>query len=75
MCSGMNLVVSTLMLEIHELAKRKGFDKSRVLAKVNARSELVIGLIIPPRTPDEWSNPPRSADVREAKRAARERRS
>jgi hypothetical protein len=47
------VLLRALMAQIHDLAKAKGFTESRVLHKVNARGELVIGLLIPPRTPGE----------------------
>jgi hypothetical protein len=47
-----------------------GFAKARVEVKVNRRSELVVALLIPPRTPDEWG-PPLGFDYREAARRAR----
>lgn len=77
------------MSEIAALAKAKGFTDARVLDKVNARGELVIGVLIPPRHPGEWTaakaedGAGRSGadareappDPREAKRLAMERRS
>lgn len=44
---------------------------ARVQSKVNARGEFVTGVIIPPRTPGEWSS---AASDRDAKRLAREGR-
>jgi hypothetical protein len=63
--------VHTLMTEIRTLAQAK-FGQARVQPKINARGELVIGVIIPPREPGEWTSP--RIDAREAKRLARERR-
>ena len=68
----MNLTVRALMHQIEELAREKGFERARVLSKVNRHGELVIGLLIPPRTLDEWAEPPRR--TREEKRASREKR-
>ncbi len=72
MCSHMNLAVRALMNEIEGLARKAGFDRARVLSKVNRHGELVIGVLIPPRTLDEWSGTPRVS--REQKRASREKR-
>lgn len=68
----MNLTVGlrTLMKQIDDLTKGQGFLKARVDAKVNRRGELVIAVLIPPRTPDEWG-PPFAFDPREAARRAR----
>jgi len=68
----MNLTVGVraLMNQIDGLAKKLGFAKARVEVKVNRRSELVVALLIPPRTPDEWG-PPLGFDYREAARRAR----
>ena len=63
--------VQTLMAEIQALVQTK-FEHARVKPKVNAHGELVIGVIIPPRRPNEWVLP--RVDAREAKRLARERR-
>jgi hypothetical protein len=62
------------MAQIHDLAKARGFTESRVLHKVNARGELVMGLLIPPRTPGEWDEVG-GVDAREAKRLERMKRS
>jgi hypothetical protein len=62
-----------LMGQIADSAKKLGFAASRVDAKVNARSELVIAVLIPPRHPDEWGPP--TFDRGEAVRVARHRRS
>jgi hypothetical protein len=68
----MNLMVRALMQQIEELAHARGFERIRVLSKVNHQGELVIGLLIPPRTLDEWgAAPPLSRDE---KRASREKR-
>jgi hypothetical protein len=64
----MNLWVRALMTSIDDLAKAKGVI-GRVLSKVNVRGELVIALLIPPRTPGEWGEPPKT--TREQKRASR----
>jgi hypothetical protein len=67
----MNLLIRALMHSIDDLAKEKGID-GRVASKVNARGELVIALLIPPRTPGEWAEAPKA--TREQKRASREAR-
>jgi hypothetical protein len=69
----MNLLVQTMMAQIGDLAKDKGFDQARVQSKVNRWGELVIALLVPPRTPDEWSHTPVSD--RELRRRARQERS
>ena len=66
----MNLVVHALMQQIEDLAKAKGFTAARVLSKVNAYGELVIAVLIAPRTPNEWGPPA----TREQKKASRESR-
>jgi hypothetical protein len=68
----MNLTLGlrTLMSQIDGLAKSHGFSKARVDAKVNRRGELVIAVLIPPRTLDEWG-PPFAYNAREAARRAR----
>jgi hypothetical protein len=68
----MNLAIRALMNQIEELARARGFERARVLHKVNRHGELVIGVLIPPRTLDEWGKPP--ARSRDEKRADRERR-
>jgi hypothetical protein len=68
----MNLAVRVLMSQIEELARARGFEKARVLSKVNRHGELVIGVLIPPRSLDEWGTEP--AETREQKRLSRERR-
>jgi hypothetical protein len=68
----MTLLVRALMNQIEELARAQGFERARVLAKVNRHGELVIGLLIPPRTLDEWGEPPKL--TRDEKRATREKR-
>jgi hypothetical protein len=68
----MNLTVRALMHQIEDLARARGFEAARVLSKVNRHGELVIGLVIPPRTLDEWGGPPKQS--REEKRANREKR-
>jgi hypothetical protein len=72
----MNLTVGVRALasQADELAKKLGFLASRVDLKVNARGELVVAILIPPRTPDEWG-PPSAFDRREAGRLARVKRS
>jgi hypothetical protein len=70
----LTLGVRVLMSELERLAKEKGFEHSRVDAKVNVRGELVVAVLIPPRTANEWGPAPR-LDSREAKRRAREQRS
>jgi hypothetical protein len=68
----MNLMIRALTQQIEELARSRGFEKARVLSKVNHHGELVIGLLIPPRRPDEWAAPPKL--TRDEKRANREKR-
>ena len=68
----MNLAIRALMNQIEDLAHARGFDRARVLYKVNRHGELVIGLLIPPRTLGEWGEPP--ARSRDEKRASREKR-
>jgi hypothetical protein len=68
----MNLTVRALMSQIEELARARGFERVRVLSKVNEHGELVIGLLIPPRRLDEWGPPPKA--TREQKKASREKR-
>ena len=63
-----------LMGQIADLANKMGFSAARMDAKVNARGELVIGVLVPPRHPDEWG-PPSTHDRREATRFARQQRS
>ncbi len=71
----LSLGVRALLNEIQNLAKARGFEGARVDSKVNGRGELVLALLIPPRTPEEWGPPAPSAVDREAKRRERERRS
>lgn len=68
----MNLMVRALMQQIEELAHARGFERVRVLSKVNHQGELVIGLLIPPRSFDEWGGAPPL--TRDEKRASREKR-
>jgi len=68
----MNLAIRALMNQIEELARARGFDRARVLYKVNRHGELVIGLLLPPRKLDEWGEPPPRS--RDEKRASREKR-
>ena len=68
----MNLDIRVLMSQIEELARARGYEKARVLSKVNRHGELVIGVLIPPRTLDEWGT--QAAETREQKRLSRERR-
>jgi hypothetical protein len=68
----MNLDVRALMSQIEALARDRGFERARVLSKVNGHGELVIGVLIPPRTLDEWGTPPKPS--REQKRVSREKR-
>jgi|HubBroStandDraft_1064217.scaffolds.fasta_scaffold117285_2 hypothetical protein len=74
--TSMNLTIAArvLMGQIDDLAKKVGFLAARVDVKVNAHGELVIAVLIPPRTPDEWG-PPSTFDRREAARLARQQRS
>lgn len=65
--------VRVLMGQIADSAQKMGFSSSRVDVRVNARGELVIAVLIPPRHPDEWGPP--TADRGEAVRVARHRRS
>jgi hypothetical protein len=66
----LTLGVRVLMNQIDTLAKEKGFDAARVQAKVNGRGELVVAVLIPPRTAGEWGSAP-GFDAREAARLAR----
>jgi hypothetical protein len=68
----MNLMIRALMSQIEDLARARGFERARVLHKVNRHGELVIGLLIPPRRLDEWGEPPKQ--TRDEKRASREKR-
>jgi hypothetical protein len=68
----MNLVLRALMQQIEELAHARGFTRARVLTKVNRHGELVVGLLIPPRSLDEWADAPKQ--TRDEKRASREKR-
>jgi hypothetical protein len=67
-----NLGLRALMNRFEEAARERGYPTARGAWKVNARGELVIALIIPPRTPGEWDDEPRA--TREQKKAAREAR-
>jgi hypothetical protein len=49
--------VRVLMGQIADSAHKMGFSSSRVDVRVNARGELVIAVLIPPRHPDEWGSP------------------
>jgi hypothetical protein len=68
----MTLLVRALMNQIEELARAQGFERARVLSKVNRHGELVVALLLPPRTLDEWGEPPKL--TRDEKRASREKR-
>jgi hypothetical protein len=68
----MNLLVRSLMSQMEELARAKGFEHARVLSKVNRHGELVVAVLIPPRAVGEWGAPP--IDTREQKKASREKR-
>ena len=65
--------VRVLMGQIANSAQKMGFSSSRVDVRVNARGELVIAVLIPPRHPDEWG-PPSTFDERQAARTARHQR-
>lgn len=69
---GMHLTIGVraMMSQIDDIAKRTGFANARVDVKVNMRGELVVALLIPPRTRDEWG-PPTHFNRREAARLAR----
>jgi hypothetical protein len=69
----MNLLVHAIMAQIGAIAVAKGFEGARVLSKVNRHGELVIALLIPPRTPGEWE--PEGLQARELKRQSRQQRS
>jgi hypothetical protein len=71
----LSLGVRALLNEMQRLAVARGFEHARVDSKVNGRGELVLALLIPPRTPQEWGPPAVSAADREAKRLERGRRS
>ena len=49
------------------VARSSGFDAARVVARVNDHDELVISIVVPPRTPGEWLS---LLDKREAKQRA-----
>jgi hypothetical protein len=66
--SVLTLGLQLLMRQVEDLAREKGFINARTAHKINARGELVIALLIPPRTPGEWDEKP---SVRELKRASR----
>ncbi len=68
----MNLLVRALMSQMGELARAKGFEQARVLSKVNKHGELVVAVLIPPRTVGEWGSPP--VETREQKKESREKR-
>jgi hypothetical protein len=59
-----------LMGQIADSAHKMGFSSSRVDVRVNARGELVIAVLIPPRHPDEWG-PPSTFAKRQAATTAR----
>jgi hypothetical protein len=61
------------MAQASDLANKYGFWQARVDVKVNSRSELVVALLIPPRTPDEWGPLP-GVNRRETARFARQER-
>ena len=67
----LNPELRALIIELGGLGRARGVAGD-VRTKVNARGELVIGLIIRPRYAGEWSDSPTQS--REEKRAARERR-
>ena len=62
--------VRVLMGQMADSAHKMGFSSSRVDVKVNARGELVIAVLIPPRHPDEWG-PPSTFDKLQAARTPR----
>ncbi len=68
----MNLLVKSLMNQMGELARAKGFERARVLSKVNKYGELVVAVLISPRTANEWGEPP--TPTREQKKESREKR-
>jgi hypothetical protein len=68
----MNLLVKSLMSQIGEVARAKGFEHARVLSKVNKHGELVVAILISPRMANEWGEPP--TRTREQKRESREKR-
>jgi hypothetical protein len=68
----MNLLVRALMNQVGEVAKEKGFTDARVLYKVNKHGELVVAILIPPRTVGEWAEAP--VQTREEKKESRDRR-
>ena len=75
-CAVMTLTVGVraLMSQVHDIAMKTGFSSARVDAKLNRHGELVVALLVPPRSPDEWGDPP-PLDRREAARRARQSRS
>jgi hypothetical protein len=68
----MNLLVQALKLASDDLANAKGIANPRVLSKVNARGEMVIASIIPPRQPGEWASRRRPIEKRSDGRRGRE---
>ncbi len=62
-----------LMGQMADSAQKMGFSSSRVDVRVNARGELVIAVLIPPRHRDEWGSPS-TFDMREVARVARHQR-
>jgi hypothetical protein len=60
----LNLGLRALMARIHDMAKDAGYTAARVASKVNAHGELVIALLIPPRTPGMTKSYGRAAVAR-----------
>lgn len=48
-------MVNALKSALSELVKKKELKNARVLARVNARGEMVVAIIVPPSRPGEWT--------------------
>jgi hypothetical protein len=68
----MSVGLRELLVRAETLAREAGYARARVAWKTNRHGELVVGIIIPPRTPGEWDEPLRA--TREDKRASRQAR-
>ena len=68
--------VNETIAEMNELAKKHQFTHAKVAAKVNAKGEIVIAMILPPNYAAAWvEGESHTLPKREAKRLARARRS
>ena len=52
---GLNLLVRAVASALTDVAKEKGLVNARVDWRTNKRGELVIAIIVPPKTPGEWA--------------------